>query len=164
MRHLQDEEMVSLAFDELTGGEREACEAHLRACSGCMAAYEQIGRAVALLEKEPTEPAPPFAWAKIKARIEQSGAGRDWKEPRWVPLVLGNAGAIALVIVLITLTGGWLERASVWQAIRTWPLAREIGPRSLTALVFFGIGALVTLALTPILWWETRNPRKGIVK
>jgi len=164
MRHLQDEELVGLAFDELSGAERAACREHIRTCAVCSTAFEGLARAVVLLEKEPTEPPPPFAWARMKARVERTSASRDWHEPAWAPLILGNAAGITLVLVLIFIAGGWLEKAPVWQAIRTWPLAAEVGPRSLTALVFFGSGALVTLALTPIFWWESRRPRKGIVK
>jgi hypothetical protein len=164
MRHLQDEELVGLAFDELSGDERAACREHIQDCTVCATAFDGLTSAVALLEKEPTEPPPPFAWVRLKARVEQTGAGSDWQEPAWGPLILGNAAGIILVLTLIFLAGGWLEKASVWQAIRTWPLAAEVGPRSLAALVFFGSGALVTLALTPIFWWESRRPRKGIVK
>ncbi len=164
MWHPQDEEMVGLVFGEPTGTGREDCIAHLRTCPSCKAAYERLVRAVALLDKEPMEPAPPFAWSKLRARIEQSGAGRDWSDPPWAPLVLGNLAGIFLAILIIGLTGRWLESASAWQVIRTWPLAREVGPRSLTALAFFGTGALVTLALTPIFWWESRRPHRRIVK
>lgn len=164
MWHLQDEEMVSLVFGELAAKERDACMAHLSACPGCEAAFEQLGRAIALLDKEPMEPAPPFAWSRMKARIEQSGTRSDWSEPAWIPLILGNAAGIMLVILFIFLVGDWLEQAPVWHVIRTWPLASEVGPHSLTAVAFFGMGALVTLALTPIFWWESRRPRRRIVK
>ena len=35
MRHLQDEELVGLVFDELDGEERDTCNEHLMACPGC---------------------------------------------------------------------------------------------------------------------------------
>ena len=164
MWHLQDEEMVSLVFGDLAGDRREAFLAHLRACPNCESAFEHLGRTVELLEQKPMEPAPPFAWLRVKTRIERSGARRDWKEPAWTPLVLGNVAGIALVILAISLAGGWLENASVWRTIRTWPLARGIGPRSLTALIFFGTASLVTLALTPIFWWESRHPRRRTIR
>jgi hypothetical protein len=164
MRHLQDEELVGLAFDELSGAGRAACKEHVQDCTVCAGALDSLTQAIALVEKEPTEPPPPFAWARLKIRIGKTGAGSDWQEPAWRPLILGNAAGIILVLILIFFAGGWLERASVWQEIRTWPLAAEVGPRSLTALVFFSAGALATLALTPILWWESRRPRKGMVK
>ncbi len=164
MSHLQDEEMVGLVFGELDEDERDSCLPHLRSCPDCTAAVDRLSRAVALLEKRPMEPAPPFAWTRIKSRIERSGASQDWSEPAWLPLILGNVAGIVLIISLISVGGMLLESASVWRVVRAWPLAREIGPRNLAALVFFGMGALVTLALTPILWWESRHPRKGIMK
>ena len=131
---------------------------------GVPAAFEALARAVNLLEREPTEAPPPFAWARLKARIEKSGTGRDWAEPAWTPLILGNIAGMILVLLFIFLTGGWLATTPLWQSRRAWRLAAEIGPHGLTAVVFFGAGALVTLALTPIFWWESRRPRNGFVQ
>ena len=164
MRHLQDEELVGLVFDEMPGKEQNACSEHIQACARCASAFEELSRAVVLLEREPTEPPPPFAWSRLKARVEGSGPRYEWREPAWGPLILGNAGGIILVLIFIFLIGGWLEHAPVWQSIQTWPLAIRFGPQGLIALLFFSLGALVTLALTPIFWWESRRPRKAMVK
>ncbi len=154
MCHLEDEELVGLSFDELTGQERDACREHLRSCPGCNAAFERLARAIALLEKEPTEAPPPFAWLRLKARLEGSGTRRDWTEPTWAPLVFGNLAGILLILLIIFAAGGWLARNPVWPGIRAWSVAALIGPHGLAALIFFGAAALVTLALTPIFWWE----------
>ncbi len=165
MWHLREEDMVSLVFDELDGDERAAGAAHLRACQDCSSSFDHLVQAAGLLSKEPMEPAPPFAWSKIRARIERSTSSHsDWSEPAWMPLVLGNIAGIVIVVAAIVLAGAWLENAPVWSTIRTWPLPRGVGPRSLTALIFFGAGSLATLALTPIFWWESRHPGKHIVK
>jgi hypothetical protein len=164
MRHLQNEELVGLVFDELPGEDVDACREHIQACASCGAAFAGLSRAVVLLEKEPTEPPPPFAWSRLKARVEQSRPSYEWHEPAWGPLILGNAGGIILVLIFIFLIGGWLENAPAWQSIRTWPLAARFGPQGLIALGFFSMGALVTLALTPIFWWESRRPCRAIVK
>ncbi len=164
MGHLQDEELVGLVFDELAREERDSCNKHLSACPGCTASFVALARAVNLLEKEPTEAPPPFAWARLKARIEKSGTERDWADPAWTPLILGHVTGMILVLVFIFLAGGWLATTPLWQSLRTWKLAAEIGPRGLTAVFFFGAGALVTLALAPIFWWESRRPRNGTVQ
>jgi anti-sigma factor RsiW len=164
MCHLRDHTLVALVFDEIAAEERRDCRLHMETCSKCQAAFEALAHAAAVLEKNPNEPAPPFAWARLKARVEKSRSSRDWAEPAWTPLVLGNIAGIVLVLALISLTGGWLEKAPVWQEVQTWPLAAQFGPRSLAAVLFFGIGALVTLAMTPILWWESCHPQKGIIK
>jgi anti-sigma factor RsiW len=164
MWHLQDEELVGLVFAELPAFQKATCEEHLRTCSACAAAYEELNRAVAFLEKGPTQPVPPFAWARLKGRIERSVPRNDWCEPAWTPLILGNVAGMLLILVVIFWGGGWLEHATVWQSIRMWPLAAEVGPRGLTALFFFGAGAMGTLAMTPILWWESRRANKSIVK
>ena len=164
MKHLQDEELVGLVFGELAPEELDCCKEHLRACGACAAAFEALARAVRLLEKEPTETPPPFAWARLKARIDRSGTERDWADPAWTPLILGHVAGMILVLLFIFLAGGWLATTTLWQSLRTWRLAAEIGPRGLTAVLFFGAGALVTLSLAPIFWWESRRPRNGMVQ
>lgn len=164
MPHLEDVDLVGLVFDEITGQERDDFREHLGNCPSCSAAFEGLARAVVLLEKEPTEAPPPFAWARLKARLEGSGTSRDWTEPAWTPLVLGTALGILLILSFIFLAGEWLERGVFWPAIRAWPVAAQIGPHGLAALIFFGAGTLVTLALTPIFWWEQWRAHKGIVK
>jgi len=164
MRHLRDEELVGLVFDELPREELDPCREHIQACVACAAAFAGLSRAVVLLESEPTEAPPAFAWSRIKARVEHSGPSYEWHEPAWGPLILMNAGGIILVLIVIFVIGGWLETTPVWQSILTWSLAARVGPQGIIALGFFSIGALVTLALTPVFWWESRRPRKAIVK
>lgn len=161
MWHLEDEELVGLVFDELAGQERDACREHLRSCPRCSAAFEDLARAVVLLEKEPTEAPPPFAWSRLKGRLDESGTRLDWTEPAWIPLILGNLTGIVLILLFIVLAGGWLERNPIWPAIRIWSVAAFIGPHGLAALVFLGAGALVTLALTPVFWWEQGRAQKN---
>jgi hypothetical protein len=164
MRHLQKEELVGLVFDELAGKEWESCQSHLRTCPECEAAFEALARAVSLLQNEPTEAPPPFAWARLKARIDKSGPGRDWTDPAWVPLIVRNVAGMILVLLFIFLAGGWLSTTTLWQSLRTYRLAAEIGPRGLMTILFFCAGSIATLALAPILWWESRRPRNGAVQ
>jgi len=164
MKHLGEEVLVGLVFDELALEERDSYNRHLRACPECTTALKALARAVSLIEKEPAEPPPPFAWVRLRARIEKSGTGRDWADPAWAPLILGHVAGMILVLLFIFLTGGWLGTTPLWESLRTWKLAGEIGPCGLTAVAFFGAGALVTLALAPILWWESRRPRNGVVQ
>ena len=163
MKHLQEEELVGLVFDEFTGRERDACREHLGNCAQCASAVEALARAVSLLENAPSEVPPPFAWARLKARIDRAGTERDWTEPAWAPLILGHVAGIALVLLFISLAGSWLSTTPVWLSLRTWRLAAEIGPRGLIAILFFGVGALVSLALTPIFWWESRRRKNRVV-
>jgi anti-sigma factor RsiW len=164
MRHLNEVELLGLLYDELDGDDRESRRAHLSACPDCASAYDRLGRAIALLEREPLEPAPAFAWPRLKDRVDRSSGEHDWDEPHWAPLILRNVAGIVIAILLMFLTAGWLARPAVWESIQSWPLAHNLGPLNLTVLFFFGAGALVALALAPVLWWETRRPRNGIVK
>jgi hypothetical protein len=159
MRHLSQDEMAGLVFDEVGGSVRTRCLAHLDSCPACTGTFEDLCRAAALLEREPLEPAPVFAWARLEARIGRPGDERDWPEPAWVPLILAHAAGVALLATCIAVAGAWLETASVWESLRAWPVAREIGARGIVAVAIFAAGALATMAMAPVLWWESRRQR-----
>jgi hypothetical protein len=159
MVHLQEDELVALALDEASSEARSSGCLHLERCPECRTALRDLIRAVALLEAEPTEPAPPDAWIRLRARLEDTRRPQDWSEASWIPMTLAHAGGAVLLLVAAFLLGAWLESTTLWQSIRTWPLARAAGGWGVAAAVFFGAGTFVTLALTPVLWWDARRTR-----
>ena len=161
MRHLTEDELVARAFDHDPSGSGAQVAGHLEHCAECRAALGCLARAVALLEAEPMEPAPLQAWQRLRSRLEAERVGNDWTEPRWLPLILAHAGGAALVLVAIVLAGAWLETTVLWHSIRLWPLARATGGWGVAGVLFFLAGTLATLAMAPVLWWESRQPHSA---
>ncbi len=166
MRHLIDQELVALMFGELPPGtaakDAVVWKSHLTSCSECRTKLEDLRGAVELLQRSRLESPPPFGWARLQARIERqavSRGGRD--EPSWLRVAFGNLGGIFLAVALIAIVGSALESAAVWKLIAPWPICRQVGARGLVALVFFGSGSLLALALAPVLWWESKRSRRG---
>jgi len=81
---------------------------------------------------------------------------RDWIEPRWLPLVVVNLAVVTIALGLVLILGGWLESSLLWRWMSKSDLASTIGPRGLVALAFIAGGGFCVLALTPVLWWESR--------
>jgi anti-sigma factor RsiW len=161
MEHLREEELVALALDEGSSEARTSSCLHLECCPECRTALRDLIRAVALLEAEPTEPVPPHAWTRLRSQLEDARRTRDWTDASWIPITLAHAGGAVLMLVAAILLGTWLESTTLWLSIRTWPLARAAGGWGVAAAVFFGGGTFVTLALTPVLWWESRSTRSA---
>jgi len=82
---------------------------------------------------------------------------RDWTEPRWLPLVAAHLAVVVAVLALILALGGWLQASAFWERIGTLKFIGTIGPHGLVALAFLAAGGLCVLALTPVLWWESRT-------
>ena len=154
---LRDDELVALVFSDLSCEKEAVCRKHIDLCARCRVELESLEHAVTVLQGTPPASPPPFAWPKLQARIIKSGTTRDWTEPSWLPLILGHAGGILLIMIVILLLGGWLENASIWKSLPLWALARSFGPHGFVALVIFATGALLTLAMTPVFWWESQR-------
>jgi anti-sigma factor RsiW len=156
-RHLRDDELVALAFAELSGRKETDCRQHLASCKRCRTDLNTLEQAIAALERESLQSPPPFAWYRLRARIAKSGIARDWQEPKWLPVILGHAGGVLLIIAIVLVLGNWLETAPVWEYLRLWSFARSFGPHGLVALAIFSAGTLLTLAMTPVFWWESQQ-------
>jgi hypothetical protein len=111
------ENLPLLMYDELPPGERDACEAHLAACSNCRSMLEESRRLQALLsERTSPEPAPDLL---VRCRLaldealdrEQMGWGSALRE--WLPRlgIVRPAGALAaLSLVVLGFGLGWTLR------------------------------------------------------
>ena len=161
-RHLRDDDLVALVFSELSERKAAICRRHLDSCKQCRMELDTLQQAVETLEQESLESPPPFAWSKLSARIAKSGIAREWQEPNWLPLILGHAGGVLLIIAIVLVLGSWLESARVWGYLRLWSFAHTFGPRGLVALAIFSCGALLTLALTPVFWWESQQASRRL--
>ena len=165
-RHLRDDELVALAFAELPDRKEADCRLHLASCPRCRLELGTLEQAIVVLEREPLESPPAFAWTRLRARVMKSGAAREWQEPNWLPVILGHAGGVLLIILIVLVAGNWLESARIWESLRLWPFARSFGPHGLVALAIFSAGALLTLAMAPVFWWESQQapgrPHNGI--
>ncbi len=168
MQHLTEEQLVGLVIEprvSYPSRERERADSgrqHLGVCPECWAKYEELHDVTSFLGESRAVP-PVSAWSRLKLRMERSRRpGRDWTEPRWLPLVSVHLAVIVIAVALILVLGGWLESSSLWEWMRTFKFVSRIGPRGLVGLGFMVVGGFGVLALTPVLWWEFRTRgRKG---
>ncbi len=54
---------------ELDAGLRDTIQAHLNECAGCRQAAAQLSQVYALLEEDVAQPANPFLWTRVQARL-----------------------------------------------------------------------------------------------
>ncbi|MGA2536566.1 MAG: hypothetical protein ABSF53_11155 [Terracidiphilus sp.] len=112
MNHLTDEQLVEHYFVE--GGNRIVTETHLRVCSRCEQAYEEISSALSVRAPEPPAREPGYGkqlWRSIQAPLRPYPGRLKRKYFSWPRLVLAGACLLALAAAFL---GG-----SLWQGART---------------------------------------------
>jgi hypothetical protein len=122
MKHLTDEQLVAHYFAE--DSNRLIAETHLRICSRCEQAFEEISNALAVRPPEPPPLEPGYGkqlWQSIQAPL------RPYPQTRrslfsWPRLVF--AGACLLAVAAAFLGG------SLWQKSRTRPTQAAISPQA----------------------------------
>lgn len=95
-------ELASQYIDhELSGGEREALEAHLFACEECFAAFKQMERTSSVLRDTPRQPAPAGLHRRISVAVAADARRQSvfaWR--RVMGGLAGLAAAAALLVVI----------------------------------------------------------------
>ncbi|MGA9672482.1 MAG: hypothetical protein WBQ94_24925 [Terracidiphilus sp.] len=135
MNHLTEEQLVEHYFAE--GANRIVAETHLRICSRCEQAYEEISNALAV--RAPEAPAREAGygkriWQSIEAPLRPHSATPkrsyfSWPRLSWPRLVFAGACLLGLVAAFL---GG-----SMWQRWRIHPSAATNPAQSKERVVLF---------------------------
>ncbi|HVR69918.1 MAG TPA: hypothetical protein VMT87_03660 [Vicinamibacteria bacterium] len=156
MRHPSPGALLELHFEECAGAERDAVAAHIRACPPCAAPLEEIRRLEQALAVGPDDGPPADGLERVLARVAAARAART-RPADWARAVLPGAAAL--------LAGSWAiragaERLSAIGLVRdsfAGLLSGDLLGLALAALGVLGAGALVTLALAPVLILESHG-------
>jgi hypothetical protein len=114
MSHLTDEQLVEHYFAE--GANRVVAETHLRICSRCEQAYEELSNALAVRAPEPPARAAGYGrrlWQSIEAPLRPYPATPKRRYFTWPRLVLAGACLIALAAAFLA--------GLLWRTSRTHP-------------------------------------------
>jgi predicted anti-sigma-YlaC factor YlaD len=154
--HPPADALLELHFGEASDRERARLEAHLRGCADCAAALAGLSRLERALELRPHATPPRDGLERVLARVAQLPASRR-RRTDWALAALPSAVAL--------LAGGWAVHAGASQLRALGlvpggsfgPFSGELVGLSLAALGLVVLGALVTLALAPVLILESNG-------
>jgi hypothetical protein len=130
MSHLTEEQLVEHYFSE--GANRVVAETHLRICSRCEQAYEEISNALAVRAPEPPAREPGYGkrvWQSVEAPLRPYSEGSKRRTFSWPRLVLAGACLLGLAAAFL---GG-----SLWQRARTHPSEGANPAEAKGRVVFF---------------------------
>ena len=110
MTHIKEEQISAYIDRQLTGDENRALEIHLKECSSCHAAYEEMCSMTQLFrDAERFEPSA-FLWNRIAADLDKEhSVTRGWVASimaglRGYSRSLGMAAATLVILIVVGIT------------------------------------------------------------
>jgi hypothetical protein len=156
VRHPSFGELLELHFEESSGAEREALAAHVRDCTACQESLEELRGLERALSLGPDDAPPSDGLERVLARVARGQPALAFRR-EWVRAAVPSAAAL--------LTGAWAIHAAAQRlsslglvpATLAGSVSGDLLVLSLAALAVVGAGALVTLAVAPVLILESHG-------
>lgn len=160
--HPTPADLLDLHFGEAEGARRARIASHVKECPGCYETLADLEWVESSLAAVPEEEPPANGLERVMERVarERRAAPRPngWLIPMAASLAGVAAGAAAI----------YAAGARILASVPASPTpllepARVVSGFGLAALVFFGIGSFVTLALAPVLMMELQSHKRALV-
>jgi anti-sigma factor RsiW len=156
MTHPSRDALLELHFGEAEPGERAPLEAHLGACAACAAYAAELRRLERGLALGPDDAPPADGLERVLLRVAALGPARR-RRTDWAMAVLPSAAAMVAGAWAVRAGGERLTALGIVTNAAGGALSPELLGLSLAALGLVVLGALVTLALAPVLILESNG-------
>lgn len=148
--HPHPNELLAFVLAEEGEAGRRGVEEHLTACAGCRAEVGRLTETLSTLEAWPEEEPPAGGLARVLTTVHDAAPLTPRRDDWLWPVVASLVGVVSGSLVIYAAGMLLFARPS-------------FSGFSLAALVFFGIGSLVTLALAPMLLLELQARPQRLV-
>jgi hypothetical protein len=156
MSHPSPGALLELHFGEASAGEGEALSEHLRGCGECASFVLELGRVERALASGPHDAPPRDGLERVLARVAAVQPARG-RSAEWA-LALVPSGLALLAGAWAIRTGGErLTTLGLVPGAALGPVSAEVLGLSLAAFGLVLLGALITLALAPVLILESHG-------
>lgn len=156
MTHPSPGALLELYFGEAPTGEREALEAHARECAACGAYARELSDIERALASGPDDAPPRDGLERVLARVAAVRPARE-RRAEWALAVIPSAAALVAGAWAIRAGAERLTTLGLVPGASLGPLSGELLGLSLAAFGLVVVGALVTLALAPVLILESNG-------
>ncbi|HKZ32009.1 MAG TPA: zf-HC2 domain-containing protein [Vicinamibacteria bacterium] len=156
MTHPSPGALLELHFGEAPGDEREAFEAHLRGCRECASFVQELGRIERALAGGPDDAPPRDGLERVLARVAAVRPARG-RRAEWAVALVPSALALLAGAWAIRAGGERLTTLGLVTGASLGPVSGELLGLSLAAFGLVVVGALITLALAPVLILESHG-------
>ncbi len=157
--HPRANELLALGLGEMDEAARRPIEAHANTCEACRAQLTRLADLVSTLSAWEDEEPPARGFERLLDAVGRSQMARPNGDRGLGPLLSGLAAVLAGGLV-IHLAGARLAALPYLAQLPLLEPLRALFGLGIAAVVFFGIGSFVTLALSPMLILDLR-PRRS---
>jgi predicted anti-sigma-YlaC factor YlaD len=156
MTHPSPDALIELHFGEASAGERDRLGAHLGACAECERFLQELGRVEHALASGPDDAPPRDGLERVLARVAAVRPARA-RRAEWALALVPSAAALVAAAWAIRAGGERLTTLGLVPGTSLGPVSGELLGLSLAALGLVVVGALITLALAPVLILESHG-------
>jgi len=156
MSHPNKNELAAFFYKEISIQRGKAVQRHLLTCPECRYYVAVLSRTAELLTSLPVESPAANSFEKIMSSIPKNRPQPSRVKsiiPVWP--IFEFTIAIIMIIASIILFQNRLTETVIWNTLQQTWVIKTIGSYGFTAVIFFSIGSFITLALAPILYFES---------
>jgi hypothetical protein len=162
MNHQNKNPLLALYFHEGKEKTERKIQRHAATCLDCRDYLETLAATELLLKTWPDEMPDPRLFDRILNRIPETKPVQRQARPAFSPLPLaGIAGAIAFIILILSLARAPLTRLSLWDAIQHNWIVQAIGSFGVAVILFFAAGAFMVFCLAPFIYLSSQKTTSG---
>lgn len=158
MCEMNKNQLLDFFFGEVTDREKKKIRNHIQLCPSCREYLGVLEHTRNRLEQLPLEKPRPDSMDKIMKNIAGTAEKQVEIKPalHLVPLLWIPLTAITILIAIYLVKDN-LAGLSIWQPLKNFWIVQQLGSFGMTAFLFFLTGILITLLVTPILIFESKN-------
>jgi len=159
--HPHPNDLLAFQGGEASGAEQRRIEEHVSACGECRAYVTLLEETASSLDDWPEEDPPAGGLERVMAKVRSAQPAHPRRSDWLWPVLASLLGVMAGSLVIYATGAQLLRLPAVVQSPLLAPVAAFSG-FGLAALVFFGIGSVVTLALAPMLLLEMQSRERPL--
>lgn len=154
MFHENKDTLLALFYHEVTLPEAQKIREHLADCEDCRKYMHLLNQMDSALNQWPEANPLPDTFDRILATIPERWHASHVRPAVSARPIFNIAFAMVAILLLIYFVQSRMSQLPFWPAFEQNWLVQTLGSYGFVALVFFGLGAFITLALAPILYFD----------
>src|SRR5262245_34662618 len=155
MPHNNEDALLSVFYGEASPAEEQHIRQHLAGCEDCREHMHLLQRMSLALNRWAEERPLPDTCDRILAALPLEQPRRRYvKAPVSARPIFNIAFAMTFMLLLIYFAQSQISLLPIWRSLAQYWIIQAIGSFGFVALLFFAVGAFMTLSLAPILYFD----------
>jgi hypothetical protein len=150
--------LLNFYFHELSSRKEKEIQKHVQRCKECQVYLSTLEQTNCVLRQWPDQPPLPNTLDLILEKIpDTSSKPTNAKSALTVTPFLKIMSSILAVLAVLIFLHHQVTRFDFWEMIQEWWFVKLFGSLGVTVVLFFLLGAFITLAFSPVLILESQS-------